>query len=507
MFVRKKKNKSGSTSIQIIEKNNGQNTLIKSMGYSKDQNEVEYLVNKAYLEIPKLRKQKCFDFGLPKEDAKFLHYLKNAGSFKVTVAGPDLVLGKIFDSIGFNEIQENLFKKLAISRIINPVSKLKTTEYWKNNNELDITSQTVYKFLDKLHVCYKEKIEQISYDYTKKILTNITIVFYDMTTLYFEIKEEDELRKIGFSKDGKFQKPQIMLGLLVGENGYPIGYDIFEGNTFEGKTIIPVIEQFQDKYGFPKPIVVADSGLLSKKNIELLKEEDYQYILGARIKNVSEKTKEEIIKKTKNLQNGETVLINNNGDKIIVSFSTNRAKKDAHNRDKGIKKLKQKIKTGKLTKDQINNRGYNKFLKIKNQVAVEMDEEKVKFDKKWDGLKGYITNTNLSNDEVIKNYKNLWKIEKAFRISKHDLKIRPIFHYKKERIEAHICLSFVAYTIYKELERLIEVNGSYLSVSHAIALLQNIYQITVILPESEKEKTFLAELTKDQLELIRVTQV
>lgn len=508
MFVRKKKNKSGSISIQIIEKIDGRNRLVKSMGCTKNQSEIECLTNKAYLEIPKLRNQKCFNFGLSKENVKFLHYLKNDGSFKVKVIGPDLILGKIFNSIGFNKIKEPLFKKLAISRIINPVSKLKITEYWRNNNELNITSQAIYNFLDKLHECYKEKIERITYDYTKKILTNITIVFYDMTTLYFEAKEEDELRKIGFSKDGKFQKPQIMLGLLVGENGYPIGYDIFEGNTFEGKTMIPIIKRLQTKYGFSKPIIVADSGLLSNRNIKSLKEKGYQYILGARIKNVSNEVKKEIIKKTANLRTGETVLIKtNDDDKIIISFSNNRAKKDVYNRNKGIKKLQLKIKSGKLTKDQINNRGYNKFLKIKNQIEVELNEEKIKLDKKWDGLKGYITNTDLNNNEVIKNYKNLWKIEKAFRISKHDLKIRPIFHYKKERIEAHICLSFTAYTIYKELERLLEVNRSDLSVTQAIEILQNIYQITVTLPEFEEEETFMADLTKEQLELIRVTQV
>lgn len=254
--------------------------------------------------------------------------MQNASSIKIKVAGPNLVLGNIFNSVGFDKIKEELFKKLVISRIVNPASKLKTTEYWKNNSELNISSQSIYNFLDRLHKQYKTEIEQISYNYTKRILKNITIVFYDMTTIYFEAKEEDGLRKIGFSKDGKFQKPQIMLGLLVGENGYPIGYDIFKGNTFEGKTMLPIIKQLQDKYGFSKPIVVADSGLLSKSNIEQLKEKKYKFILGTRIKNVSNEVKKEILK------NGETILVNKDNDNLVVSFSNNRAKKDKYNREK-----------------------------------------------------------------------------------------------------------------------------------------------------------------------------
>ena len=507
MFIRKKKNQSGSVSVQIIQKVSRKNKVIKSVGVAEDEREIEFLLDKARLEIPKLQTQGTFDFGHTRKDAGVLHSLRSAGSIKIRTVGPNLVLGNIFDSIGFNKIKEKLFKKLVIARITNPASKLKTTEYWKNNNELDISSQTVYKFLDRLHKQYKTEIEQISYEYTKQILKDITIVFYDMTTIYFEVREEDNLRKIGFSKDGKFQKPQIMLGLLVGENGYPIGYDIFKGNTFEGKTMLPIIKQLQNKYGFSNPIVVADSGLLSKNNIEQLKKENYKFILGARIKNVSNEIKKEILKKSKELKNGETILVKKDDDNLVISFSKNRAKKDKHNREKGLKKLKTKISSGKLTKEQINNRGYNKFLKIKNQIEVEIDESKIEIDKKWDGLKGYLTNTNLSNDEVIKNYRNLWKIEKAFRISKSDLRIRPIFHYKKERIEAHICLSFVAYTIYKELERLLKINKNDLSVTQAIELLDTIYEITITLPESGKEESIFADLSEAQLELLRVTQV
>ena len=143
-------------------------------------------------------------------------------------------------------------------------------------------------------------------------------------------------------------------------------------------------------------------------------------------------------------------------------------------------------------------------MRIKNKIEVELDEDKVKQDQKWDGLKGYLTNTKLNNDEVIKNYQNLWKIEKAFRISKTDLKIRPIFHYKKERIEAHICLSFVAYTIYKELERLLKANNLDISITEAIELLETIYEINFILPQSGKKEKRFVNLTEKQNSILNL---
>lgn len=209
MFVRKKKNLSGSISVQIIEKQGRKNILIKSVGSSKKTREIGCLVKKAYLEISKLQNQKILDFGYSPDDKNILNFVDEG--IKIYSVGADLVLGNIFNSIGFDKIKEPLFKKLVIARIVYPVSKLKTTEYWGRHTDFNVGIQTVYDFLDRLHKNYKEEVEQISYEHTKKILKNITVVFYDMTTLYFDIKEEDDLRKIGFSKDGKFQKPQIML--------------------------------------------------------------------------------------------------------------------------------------------------------------------------------------------------------------------------------------------------------------------------------------------------------
>jgi hypothetical protein len=384
MYIRSKKNKSGSISIQIIEKQKGKYRVVESVGVAFTEEESLLLKKQAKQRMRELEEQPRLGF-LSEKDALYKEFLIQGNTPVVTNAGPELVLGNIFDLIGLSNIPEEI---ITLARLVYPVSKLKTIEYLLQHQGLDIEIDSVYRFLDRFHKKHKEKVEKIIYEHSKEVLGEIQMVFYDMTTLYFETEDEDDLRKIGFSKDGKFQCPQIMLGLLVGENGYPIAYDIFEGNTFEGHTMIPVIEATQKKYNLPKPIVIADSGLLSKDNLQKLAEQKYEFILGARIKNETEALKKEILEKTKDIKDGENIRITKSDKNIlIISFSEKRARKDAYNREKGVKRLEKKISGGRLTKTSINNRGYNRFLVIENDVDVSLDKEKMETDRAWDGLK------------------------------------------------------------------------------------------------------------------------
>ncbi|MBK8516007.1 MAG: transposase [Saprospiraceae bacterium] len=203
-------------------------------------------------------------------------------------------------------------------------------------------------------------------------------------------------------------------------------------------------------------------------------------------------------------EDGSYLLLESGNAKLIVQYSTKRAKKDEHNRKRGLKNLEKKIKSGKLTKQNINNRGYNKYLKMEGEITISIDAEKFIADQKWDGLKGYITNCNQAPSLIIENYKNLWHIEKAFRMSKTDLRIRPIYHRVRKRIEAHICLSFVAYSIYKELERVLQKEKYRLSVEKASEITHNMYQMEITLPESRHSKNILLKMDKDQAELVRI---
>ena len=492
MFLRKKVNKSGVISVQIIDKSSGKYKVYKTIGSSSDLNEVDSLFLEGRRIILEAQKAQEFDF----TDYRKIYSDVLSSIVSQKTIGIQYVLGKIFNDIGFNQIKDNLFKDLVLYRLVYPKSKLKTTEYLYRYEQKLYSEDVIYRFMDKLNNRYKDKVQEISIKHTQKILDNtIQAVFYDVTTIYFEIEREDQLRIPGFSKDGKHSNPQILLGLLVSKNAYPLAYDIFEGNKFEGDTFIPILDKFREKFKLEKLTVIADAGLLSQKNIQDLINKKYEFIIGSRIKNEKESIKQEIL--NFNFKKENNVLLSKDNLNLIVTYSEKRAKKDSYNREKGLKKLEKLLKSKKLTKSSINNRGYNKFLEMDGEISLKIDDDKIKIDEKWDGLKGYITNSSMNKEEILENYKNLWQIEKAFRVAKSELKIRPIFHFKRERIEAHICLNFVAYKIYKELERILKLKKSTLSPEKVIQIIQNITQISVLMPDNDIiDKTLI--LTEEQ---------
>ena len=497
MFVRKKRNKSGIISIQVIAKIKGKSKLIKTIGSSSDEQEIDKLVKEGHQYIAWFGGQKALNFS---DEASLIKSVLESISSHTEV-GTQYLLGRIFDDIGFHAIEGDLFRQLVLSRLIFPVSKMKTSDFLDRYLGIDYPVQQIYRYMDKFHSERKELVQQISYQHTKKILGGkVSIVFYDVTTLYFETDNEDNLRKTGFSKEGKHQNPQIVLGLLVSKNGYPLAYDIYEGNKFEGHTMLPVLDSFKKKYHLEQLVIIADSGLLSNANIEDLQAGEYEFILGARIKNEKQDIQRKIL--SLELKNGESAVVNRDDLRLIISYSDSRAKKDYENRRKGLGKLEKRINAGKLTKSNINNRGYNKYLKLEGEIEITLDHQKFEADGAWDGLKGYLTNAKMSKDEIIENYGHLWQIEKAFRVSKTDLKIRPIYHRLQHRIETHICISFVAYKIYKELERQLKEKQSTLSPEKAIEIARSIYQVKAKTGDGEVKHMLL--LTEEQRNLAQL---
>jgi transposase len=493
VFIRKLRSKSGKIYIQAVDKSTGRYKVLKSFGGSSVESELSALVYEAQQWVSKHTGTSEFDF--LKSDALIEQLFDSITSVKKV--GYDLLLGRIFDDIGFGKVKDDIFRELVLARVAFPKSKLKTTEYLYRYKQIDWDEDQLYRYLDKLHATQKELVQQISYNHTLRILDNeISIVFYDVTTLYFEIDQDDDLRKTGFSKEGKHQHPQIVLGLLVSKNGYPLACDVFEGNKFEGHTMLPIVDSFRRRYNLKQLVIIADSGLLSKSNIDELQVKGYEFVLGARIKNETTEIKKKIL--VLSLENGQSEIIKKGDLRLIITYSDDRAKKDRYNRDKGIRKLEKQIQRGRLTKASINNRGYNKFLKLEGQINVSLDAEKLKQESRWDGLKGYLTNAKLHKNQIIENYQHLWQIEKAFRIAKSDLKIRPIYHRLPRRIEAHICVSFAAYKVYKELERQLQEKKSTISPVKAIEIAENIIQVSVTLPQTGtvKRKTLL--LTQEQ---------
>lgn len=404
----------------------------------------------------------------------------------IAINGADLILDRVFDNVGFNRIEDDIFRKLVKARLSYPASKSATVEYLKNHFDDDVSLSKIYRYLYKLSDSQHRIVQDISVGHTRKILgDHIGVLFYDVTTLYFEADYEDELRKTGFSKEGRHKNPQIILGRLVSTGGYPLAYCIHEGNKYEGHTMLPVVTEFVHRYNLEDFIVVADSGLMNGDNIADLEENGYKYIIGAKIKTESKKIKEWILSQPKN----DCQMVEydkGNGKRLLVGYTDNRARKDAYNREKGVRRLEKAYRRGTLTKENINKRGYNKFLTMEGDVRVSIDYDKLETDAKWDGLKGYLTNTDIPASQVYDAYHNLWHVEQAFRISKSKIEIRPMFHFTRRRIEAHVCICFVALKVYKELERLLKLADINMSVDKVLALAQSIVTIQISLPQNKQ---------------------
>ncbi len=500
MFVRKKTNRSGTISVVVVSKAHGKFTEVKRFGVAKSEAEADELFQKAQLWLRTHNGQQELDFDnrRGKETEETERFLNNIDN--VLINGTQLLLDQVYDSIGFNRIPDGILRHLVIARVSQPKSKLATVDYLKSYYDEDVDLNHIYRYMDKLYNTQMELAQQISVEHTREIFGGrIGMMFYDVTTLYFETSDTDVLREPGFSKDGKTAESQVVLGLLVSEGGYPLSYSLFNGSQYEGFTMIPMIDDFKQRFTLGDDfVVVADSGLMNKNNVKMLQEAGYKYILGARIKSENANTKQWILSLEKK-DKACYELKREDGERLIVSFSEKRAKKDAYNRDRGIARLRKTYKNGRITKQQVNKRGYNKFLEISKDIEVVINEEKIAEDCRWDGLKGYVTNTDLNPELVIDQYHGLWVVKRAFRISKGTLDMRPMFHFTERRIEAHVCICFIAYKVYKELERLIAINKIGMSVDHVLDAAKTITTIRVRMPENGTYFTKTLFLTEKHL--------
>ena len=499
MFVRKKKNRSGSVTVVVVDKSRGQFREVHNFGTSSDMHKVEELCKEAKSWILNHDGQEVLDLWPEERLVSQTEIFNSITAIRQDV--PYRILEQIYDSVGFDKVGDKILKDLAIARVCCPKSKVATVDYMRQYWGEAYQYQSIYRYLDALYNKKKEQVLQISVDHTRKILGGaITVAFYDVTTLYFESFREDNLRAPGFSKDGKTAETQVVLGLLVSRDGYPLAYSLFNGSQFEGRTMIPIVDDFIQRYDIKDFVLVADSGLMSKANVELLRNAGYKYVIGARIRNEEKHLKEWIV----GLHKADKAIYERkrtNGDRLIVSYSDKRAEKDKYNRERGVQRLQQAYKSGRITKDKINRRGYNKFLSISNDVQVSIDMDKVADDSKWDGWKGYITNTNIKAAECIAQYHGLWVVERSFRISKGTLDMRPMFHFTEKRIEAHVCLCFVALKLYKEFERLLRVMCWDLSVDKTLEIAKTISTVTLTLSNGETSSQTLF-LTDDQRRLM-----
>lgn len=391
---------------------------------------------------------------------------------------------------------------MVVNQLLKPSSKLKL---WENSSSIFGTDQTqlqnLYRSLDVLAE-NKENIEDYIFQRNKNLFNQkIDIVFYDVTTFYFESQKSDELKDFGFDKDNKINNVHIVMGLLIDRTGKPIGYELFKGNTYEGHTLLKTIEKLQKRFQIETIVIVADKGLNSKMNLKEIREAGFHYIVSGRLKSMKSETKKAVFdlsNYTLAEKNSISFLENQDSksifkykvldyenevrykekpedkdfkkiilqEKLICTYSSKRAAKDEKDRERMLEKAQAII--DKNDKSKISSfKGHKKYVAkeyAKNSIAEDfnliLNQKKIKEDEKYDGF--YVIQTskkNLPTKEVIENYHYLYKIEESFRIMKSTMQLRPINHWTPKRIEGHFVMSFIAFLLERELElRLIE-NG------------------------------------------------
>ena len=506
MFVKKKPNRSGSTTVVVAAKEKGATKYLKTIGTSSNPTDIAGYVREGeeYIASYKATMYPELDFERAEEGAseaelkateEFLSRIEN-----VIHDAPKRILDRVFDAVGFHTVGDDTFRSLVIARLSFPSSKRATVEYLKSCFGEDHDLHKVYRYLDSLNDTRREEIQAVSVRHTMDVYGGkIGVLFYDVTTLYFETDKPDKLREPGYSKDGKHSNPQIVLGLLVSGDGCPLAYSIHEGSKYEGHTMLPVVTAFVEKYGLEDFVVVADSGMMSEANLSDLEARGYKYIVGARIRNMPEETREWILSQEKRQDIvRELVLDKGRHKRLLVGYSAGRAALVAKNREKGVKKLKAKYATGTVTKSKITQRGYNRFLKVTggDRITVAVDDDMVAKDAKWDGLKVYVTNAEMTPSAIVEAYHQLYNVEQSFRISKSKVEIRPIFHFNEDRIKAHISICFVALKVYRELDRMLKNNRMKLSVDTVLGIAKTIPTIKVKVAEGTLARTLF--LTKRQ---------
>jgi len=440
---REVKTGSGKTAVQVYYLHNRKRVIVKHLGSAMTNEELDDLRQQAQQFIEDYSCQTSLFPSLKFGTYSYLEQYECIGFYYRFFYD---AIQRLIAQIGFEELTSNLFKDLVTIRIIDPASKLRSIELIEAYFGIQHRRQNYYKEAKKWISLKNQVLEKVNYFAQKEYGFDYSLLFYDVTTLYFETFEGDELRKTGFSKDSKSQQPQILVGLMVSKEGFPLAFDIFPGNTFEGHTILPVVKAFIQKNNVKRFTVVADAAMISTDNIKELKAEGIHYIVGARLGNLPQAIFEEINAKIKR-EDGKTIRLHTDKGHLICGFSNARYRKDKYEMEKQILKAQTIIKSpSKNTKA--------KFVKTHNE-ELKLNEDLIQKTTKLLGIKGYYTDLNeqdLPTNKVIERYHELYKVEQAFRVAKSDLETRPIFHFKEDPIKLHLLICFLALVISKHIE-------------------------------------------------------
>lgn len=513
MFVRVKFSpNSPRKSVQIVRSerlgDQIKQIIVRHVGIAIDDQELVLLQNLASSLIPKLEQELTGQLQLPLEN-NFLQkkgrpkkkdlssvlsvdqvVLSDLKEEKRLIEGVHEIAGSLFDDLGFSSILKSkkhskLLKDIVLTRLFDAQSKHRSCQILEESFEKSVSLDAVYRMMDSLQERLPT-LQQIVRSATLALFPDpIDVMFFDVTTLYFESTQTDDLRAFGYSKDQKHHLTQVVLALATNAHGLPVGYQLFRGNTAETSTLLQSLEDWK-KQGLHvgQVTLVADRGLCSRKNLEALEKANVSYLIGMPLRRcLKHKEQEALLDCDADYRlsavDSDLVWVQESeweSRRLIVTYSRRRHLKDHKDREKILEKLKEKIGKSGNPKKLVGNQGYLKYIEAEgNPGKFVIDAEKVENDSKWDGLHAVVTNVNDARaTELLARYRRLWVIEESFRVTKHSLQMRPIYHFKPERIEAHIGICYLAYALLRQMEYRIKIAQHKMTIPEILRALRGV---------------------------------
>ena len=443
-FIRKVPTASGAQAVQIVHKQGRRVVGIEHIGSAHDDGQLVVLMEIARQQLHVGQETLDLDVtsGTPSTTA-------GAGGARVAGMRSQVlwtVLDDAYARLGFDAVGDETFKALVLGRIIEPTSKADTLRVLEEVGVAPPSLRTVFRALARcIERHYRDRLAKACLAYSARTKAGqASLVLYDVTTLHFETEKEDKLRRVGMSKERRVD-PQIQVGLLVDPGGFPLEVHCFEGNKAETKTLIPVLQSFQQRHGVTDMVVVADAGMLSAGNLNALEDAGFSFIVGSRITKAPYDLAEHFERHGDYFTDGqilESSRVMGTGRhararRIVYQYSFKRHKRDDRAINAMIERA-EKIATGQASMRNA------RFLKVTG-ATKEVDKALVDRARQLAGLKGYVTNidkTTMTGANVMGAYHDLWQVEKSFRMAKSDLRARPIFHHHRDSIEAHLTIVF-----------------------------------------------------------------
>ena len=382
------------------------------------------------------------------------------------VTGIHEVHGQVYRELGFDRLLSPSRQRMShralfhtvMARIANPESKRASVTRLARDFGVALPVEKVYRMMDLLDEAAIRRLKGIVAGNAEALFPGpLDVLFFDCTTLHFESQRDDALRQFGYSKDGKHGEVQVLLALMVTRAGLPVSYEVFPGATWEGHSFLPMLERMRKRQGAAQSVYVADAGMFSKDNLAQLEAHGCRYVVGARLRNLPQAVTARVLAVARYRRvKGTDLLVGvfrlGAARRLVVTWSPKRARKDAHDRRKAVARLIRKLSAGGNPKQLLSQQGLGRFVRVQGDAQLVMDDGKVAAAERWDGLHGVITNLrHVSVQSLLERYRGLWQVEESFRITKHDLRARPVFHWTPRRVRAHLAIAFMAFACVRHL--------------------------------------------------------